>query len=94
MRIIATINKSAYSPSFMVEATDYELKTLIGDPYSQLELAPGDVIDVIASFDRIEKLKLAQKKLKTCKDTLRLIIDSLEPLDPLEVIDNIETSKQ
>lgn len=78
----------------MVEATDYELKTLIGDPYSQLELAPGDVIDVIASFDRIEKLKLAQEELKACKDTLRLIIDSLEPLDPLEVIDNIETSKQ
>lgn len=87
MKIIATTH-SGYSPRFLVDIGENELKCCMGDRYAKVEFKIGDVVDVVSARERIQALNGAQDKLVAAKVTLKGILELLEPINPLQTIDS------
>lgn len=88
MKIIA-ITQTGYSPRYLADISEEELKCCMGDRYASLSanFKIGDTVDVVSGWDRVTALNRAQEKLTSAKATLRGILELLEPINPLQTID-------
>lgn len=83
MKIIATTGRSG----FVITATADELARVAGFPYStqhheamRRDLGIGDVIEVVAMYDRLVGIRQSEKRLTEAQATLRAVADLIGPV--------------